>query len=264
MKLLAELIRGAAPLWDEPDPVKDPVAEPKAEPVAEPKAEPEPAAQPDAALPKWAQDRINKLTAQKADLQSKLNSAAKPAPATAATAAPLDPAADWDSRLADAAQRQAQAMVATQTFNERCNAAVEAGRAEYGEAEFNAAVAGLQKLVDATDAASIATYQDMLESALETGKAADLIYELGRDLNEAQRVFDLSPKKRAIELAQRAAKAGSVAEPSSAAKPIRAIEPRGGRHEQISADDTERADKLSTAEWMARRNAQVAAQAGRR
>lgn len=208
----------------------------------------------------WKDRRIAALTAQKAELARKLNT---PPQTTQAPNKPIDPAADWDERLRTEAAKQAQSIVAVQTFNEKCNAAVSAGREEYGEAEFNASVSGLQQLVDGSDAASIANYQDFLESAIETGSGAALIFELGKDQNEAERILALPPKRRAIELAKKATTVAKEPEPSNASKPIRPIEPRGGRHEQISPSDAERSDNLSTADWMDRRNAEVASRAAR-
>ncbi len=69
----------------------------------------------------------------------------------------------------------------------------------------------------------------------------------------------MNPRKMTIELA-RLAGAGKDPGVSAAPKPITPITPVGNRHEQIAASDPAKADQLSSAEWHARRNAEVAAQ----
>lgn len=263
MHRLGELVRGLGPVWDTvPEgaaaPVVEPVAPapvtPAAAPAAAAAAAPAPAPV-EPPKPDWKDKRIAQLTARLA---------AKPAsPAPAPAPAQPDPTADFNARVNAAAQQQAQALAATAAFNQKCNEIVEAGRTTFGKDEFNSSVSGLLKLVDMADAGSAANYTDFLETAIETGAGAELLFELGRDLDEAQRVLELSPKKRAIELARKAESLGATAEPSKAPKPIRVIEAKGVRHEEIDPADASRADNLPIADWMERRNKQVAGRARR-
>lgn len=272
MKILAELMRGTAPLFEGENEggaagagnetqAGGAAADTQAGgAAAETQAagagnDTQPAAAAAPAAPDWKDRRIAQLTARNAQLAQKV--AAQPAPAPKA---PLDPTADFESRVAAQAAAQADALVAARTFNEKCNAEVDKGRGEFGANEFNASVSSLLLLVDTSDASSMANYQDFLESAIETGAGAALIFELGKNPDEAEKILALPPKRRAIELARKADAVAKPAEPSNAPRPMRAIESHGGRHEAIKASDPARADTLSTADWMARRNAEVAAQ----
>ena len=90
----------------------------------------------------------------------------------------------------------------------------------------------------------------------------------GADLDEAERLLTMPTAKRAAAVIKRGLKATrdddgqdrdvSGGRPAKELpKPIRPVRDRGGRHEEIAPDDPERANKLSMADWMARRQAQV-------
>jgi hypothetical protein len=115
----------------------------------------------------------------------------------------------------------------------------------------------LRKLADPNDPISMATYNGFLAAALETGEAPKLIYALGSDLNEANRILSLPPLKMAVELTKLAAKPEQQI--SKASKPITPLNGRGVAHEAVDPTDPTRADALSTKAWMERRNAQLAA-----
>ena len=204
------------------------------------------------ATPDWRERRIAKLTAQLHEAREKLGAAAS-APPPAAAPAPTD---ELINRRAEALARE---MEATRAFNERCNAAADAGRSAFGEAEFNSRVAALHKVYDPADPGQVAAYNLMLEAAIETGQGPALLHRLGGDLNEAARVLALPPVKMALELAKLAVPRDPA--PSAAPKPITPIGNRGASNERIRPDDPERADTLSTAEWIRRREEQVRAAA---
>lgn len=202
----------------------------------------------------WKDERLAQKTAQLAAVRAELAAAQ----AKAAGEKSLDPVADFDARVNEAATRQAAALAARASFNDKCNAAAQAGRTAFGEKAFNESLAELVGLVDLTDPQAQLGYNEFLASALETGEAPKIIFELGRDPEQAMKILAMSPRKMTIELAKLAG-AGKVANVSSAPRPITPIESRGGRHEQIAASDPEKADNLSTPDWMARREAEVAA-----
>ncbi len=158
-----------------------------------------------------------------------------------------------ERRVNDRAAQQAQ----WDAFNRACEGAAAAGREQYGQTEFATRVNELRKLADPNDPVSMATYNGFLAAALETGEAPKLIYALGSDLNEANRILSLPPLKMAVELTKLAAKPEQQI--SKAAKPIQPLNGRGVTHEAIDPADTSRADNLSTKAWMERRNAQIAA-----
>lgn len=200
----------------------------------------------------WRDKRIATLTRRLRELQEKGPPAPAPAPA-AQPAAPLSPPTDLDALV----NQRAREMAAVQDFNRRCDETALAGRTTFGEAEFNGRIDNLRKLVDNTDPQSVQTYNSLLMAALETGDAAKVLFDLGADLNEAQRVLSMSPTKMAVELTRKAAM--PTPDVSRAPKPITPVSTRPGSHERIEPDDADRSDNLSTAEWMRRREAQVAA-----
>lgn len=204
----------------------------------------------------WKDQRIASLTAR-------LNAerAKNAQPQGEAPKAPLDPTADFDSRVREAAVQQATVMTAQAQFNRDCNSAAEAGRDKFGKEKFNASVSALQTLMDPTDGGSVAAYNEFLLAALETGDAPTLLYELGQDMGEAQRILSLPPLKRVVELTKRVAKAPST-EVSNLPKPITPVDSVGSRHVDIAPSDP-RGDELPTDVWMARREAEIKAKAAR-
>ena len=207
----------------------------------------------------WRDKRIAKLTAQLREAQAKAAGATAGAKPGEAAAGDVVPASEVD-RLAN---ERAAVLAAQAEFNSRCNAAALAGRQAFGDAQFNSRVEGLKQLMDREDAVSQATYFAFLEAALDTGEGPRLIFELGGDLNEASRIMGLPPVKMGIELERRAkaqaAAGGNDLAGSKAPKPITPVGARGRSHDAIDPRDPARADNIDTAEWMRRRNEQVAA-----
>lgn len=246
----------AAPAAEAPAPAADPAA------AAPAPAGSAPAAAPAEKTTDWRDRRIARLTAQLREEQQK-GKAATAAPA--AKAAPLDPTADFNSRVAAAAAAQ----VAATRFNEKSNAAAASGRAKYGKDEFNSSIRSLvsQFVPDDSDRDALGRYNAFITAALATGHAEDVIYELGRNLDEAESVMELDPLEMTAELTRRFAvpTSGSAAanknEISGAPKPIRPIVP--GNETILDPTNPDQAGKLSTAEWMARRNEQVAKRSAR-
>ena len=202
---------------------------------------------------KKLEERVNKLTAQKRALEEQL------ANKQAATGR-LDPKDDAAlerivaERAEALAETKATAKAAQRVFDEKCIAAVELGRASYKD--FDDRVKELQStIIDPSDSTTSQKYVNFIDALLETGEAHKLIYELGSDPEEVERIVKLSPVKQGIELAKLASK---VPEPvSNAPRPITPIGSRSASHVKIDPNDPSRADNLSTAEWMARRAAQV-------
>ena len=158
-------------------------------------------------------------------------------------------------------EQRARELSAIQDFNRRCDEAALAGRAAFGEMEFNGRIANLQKLVDNSDPTSVQAYNSLLMAAIDTGEGPRVLHALGADLNEAQRILGLQPTRMVVELMKRAA--SPEPQLSLAPKPIQPIGVRGATHERISPDDPDRSDHLSTSEWMRRREAQLSERRGR-
>lgn len=138
-------------------------------------------------------------------------------------------------QLADqkAAQRQ---------FDNDCNLAFVKGKAAHPE-DFEDAIRSF--------AALGGTQREVLEDVLATDNPADVLYELGKDADEAARVLALPPKRRLAEMIKMANKPAAKPAVSRAAAPIK---PVGG----TNAKDFDFADdKADDADWFARRQKAV-------
>jgi hypothetical protein len=185
---------------------------------------------------------------------------AQPAARTAAERAPSPQ--ELQALVAEEATRQ--------NFNERCNTAAVAGREAH--ADFDKVVLG-----DLTSISPVVGQNGrpvlpvtLLEAALETGQASEVLYALGQDVNEASRIMGLRPVAQAVELAKFANKLQTAAAPAEPevdddGKPIipnvsRAPAPIKPRVKQSAvkpswkAEDT---DNFSTEEWIRQREKQV-------
>lgn len=208
-------------------------------------AAPEPTPEPTPEPPKedWKDKRIAKLTARLAEARK----------AEAAPQAP-DPTADFNRRVAEAAAQQ----VAAQEYNRKCNEAAKKGKELFG-ADFDVALTQLRSLVNENDPEEVGSYNQFINAGLETEHLPELIAILGNNLGEASRILALPPVKMGIELAKLAlAEPKAAPEPvSELRKPIRPV--GGGRGDHLAVDpaDPSRADSLSTAEWMKRREASL-------
>jgi uncharacterized protein with beta-barrel porin domain len=195
----------------------------------------------------WRDRRIAQLTAKLREEQAK--NATKPVETTTTTQTqPVIPDAEIDRR----ADIKAQALAAQRAFDEACNSVVSAGRTAFPD--FDARVAEMKRLITPNDANSGAAYNAFIAAAIATGEAPRLIHELGGNLNEAARIMALPPIQQGVELTKLALRA--PADPTKAPKPPTPIRATGGSHDAIDPSDPERADNLSTAEWMRRREAQ--------
>lgn len=254
----------------EPTPELEPTAAPSGSPsttAPPPVGEGEPASPQDTPAPPpttepptqdWRDKRIATLTRRLRELQERgVSPTASPPPGTTtpppATTPPYQPPTDLDALV----NQRARELAAVQDFNRRCDETALAGRVAFGESEFNGRINNLRQLVDNTDPQSVQAYNSLLMAALETGEAARVLFDLGADLNEAQKVLSMTPTRMAVEMTRKATMATSTV--SNAPKPITPINSRPGSHERISPDDPDRSDNLSTAEWMRRREEQLAA-----
>ena len=199
----------------------------------------------------WKDRRMAVLTARLREAEAR----AKELAGGAKPPGPALPEAEINERAA----RLAREMEAQREFNRRCDETAEQGRKAFGDQPFSERVNALRQIFDPQDPKQVADYNLMLDAIIETGRGAELVHRLGGDLDEAARLLALtaSPVKLGIELAKLAAPRAAPAL-SAAPKPITPIGSRGAGNEKIDPDDVERADRLSTAEWMRRREAQVA------
>lgn len=237
-----------------------PQSAPDPEPQSEPEPEPEPKATAGeatkAAGADWWQRRIDKLTAQKKALETENAALKQGQPTPGQQPQPLpQPAGAGDFQ--SAVQAEAQRLAEAERFNVQCAEIANAGKAAYGDDQFNRSVSALVAMVDRSDPGEVQAYRGLIEAAIATGEAPRIIHLLGSDPNEAARIMVLPPARMGVELAKMAA-AKPDRTVSGAPRPASVPRGSGGAaapHTAIDPTDPERADRLTTAEWMARREA---------
>lgn len=151
-------------------------------------------------------------------------------------------------------REEAERLAAAQDFNRRCNNVANEGKKKFSD--FNDRIGNLQHLYTPGNASEEAAYARMLEAALETDEPERVLYELGGDMDMAERMMGLSPVKMGMEMAKIAAKKGE-AEPSNAPRPIKPVGDRGTSATEIDPADPARADNLSKDTWFKRRQADI-------
>src|SRR5215472_13236711 len=212
----------------------------------------------------WRDRRIGELTQRTRELRAELERArAGQAPPNGQHQQPPNPQGypPPDQNLIDAQiQQRAEILAANQEFNRRCNEVAEAGRRSY--ADFDLQVSRLVGLVDANDPQGIQSYNAFLNAALETGEASKIIHALGGDLNEASRILALNPVRMAVELTRLAAR--PMTELSNAPRPINPASTAVQAQRTSTSPDDPGSDNMSTAEWMRRREEQIAGRNTRR
>ena len=247
---------GASPVTPAPAAGDSPAAadeEPAAAAVADPAAAADAAeAQPsEAPLPEWRQKQFNKVYARLKAVEAERDALKAQRPDAPA----LDEAE---------VQRRAEALAQQQTFIAQVKQADTLGRATF--ADFDTRVAKVYELANTGTAAERAAYDTRLRTAMETGQAHRIMYELGGDMAKASEMLELaaaSPVKMALEVAKMSLVKGEP-EPSKTPKPITPIGGKGQGLHEIAPSDPVRADKLSTDEWMRRRSEEVKAAGAQR
>lgn len=217
--------------------------------------------------PKWAQDRINELTAKRYEAErsakvdrERANAAEEllskftntPAPTTTTGEPPKTPVlseAEIERRVNERA-----AQVARQNeFDKACNNIADAGQKEFkdwGEALSNLAMVG------ATGAGS---NPEFLETAIELKSPQKVLHYLGTNLDQAKRIVEMPPKKMALELARLEATLNAPA-PAPLAPPVSSapapIIPVGGAAKAGNPDIND--PNLAPDQWFELRAKQVA------
>lgn len=182
--------------------------------------------------------------------------------------APLSP-----QELERRVRAEAQSLSAQQDYNKRCNEVVFKGREAHQD--FDKVVLG-----DLTQMSPVADErtgqptlpQPLILAALETGIAPEVLYALGKNRNEADRIMSLAPVAQAVAVASFAQKVKSEADAAAAAAaaqenpgaddasvsrapaPKRTPTPRGSATPAWDPADTEH---FSMDEWMRNREKDV-------
>lgn len=170
----------------------------------------------------------------------------------------IPPPAQGSPEFERAVNDRAMATAATLTFNAKCNKIAAEGAAKYQD--FQASVGTWNRLGELT--------VPIVEAADETGHAADIIYELGKNPAEAERILKLPPISQVAAVMKFAQKytgtptgATRVGAISAAGEPVRAAVGGSARAQEPSLFDT---DKLTTAQWIEQREADLERKASAR
>lgn len=230
--------------------VIEPVVVPVVEPVkpVEPVVEPKPV-EPVVVKKDWKDDRIAKLTH---DLNEERRNKVAP---VAPVQNPGETEAQFAQRVDEAATTKAQLMAAQADWDRQCNAVADQGKKEFPD--FDARLAAITSTINPQDQREVMAYNDVLAAAIETGAAHKVLYALGSDPGEYQRLMKLSPVKRAMELGTMASKLTNDPEPSKLPKPITPVGSGGIHYEGIAPDDAAKGMKLPKKEWYAQREKQA-------
>jgi len=197
-------------------------------------------------------ERINKVTAE---LKKAQEGAAKPPPPTAGSPE------DLQRQIEERASSLADARASLIEFNRETGKVLSSGKKAFPD--FLEKVEAFKSAaLDSSDPQGTAKYQGIVSAIMEAaegdyGVSAKIIHALGEDPERAEELAKMSPTKLGSELAKLAS-----AEPPEAISrvpkaPSAVVGGRGVASLPIDPTDPARASKLSMADWMARRNADV-------
>jgi hypothetical protein len=244
-----EVETGVAPAPTESEVVVE--TEPKVE--AEPKAPEAPAPVEPPSTP-WYEKRISELSAARNEERKRaetLQAEILRIQAAAQPAAGKGEARYTEQEVAQIVAQRVTAEAQVLDFDRRCQEVYNAGSAAY--ADFDGAVKTLRETFGLTP--------EFVETALATGKAADVLYELGKHPEKAQEILALPERAQIIAVANLAA--GIAAKPavrqnSLAPSPI---SPKVGS--ASASGEAGLSPDLSMKEWMARRDQMLSKKASR-
>lgn len=202
--------------------------------VVTPPPPPAAAAEPPAqVVPQGLLDRIDRLTRDKKELEERLRAA--PAAAAVAPAAPAvvmpSPAPVFDAAEID---RRANDIANQRLFTSKCNTIAEAGGRAHQD---------FPQVVQTLGAMGVLS-PSLINAADEIGQPSELLYALGKDLNEAARIGALAPEQQAIALMRFSQKQAEVAgKKVSGAPPPPDVTVNGGAapspEEPLAEDDAD-------------------------
>lgn len=225
------------------DPETTVAADPGATAPVEPVTDPAPILE----APKpvdWRERRMGELAAQKRALEDRLAALeAKPKETPQADGEARYTEAEVLTRANDLALRRTQDM----RFNDQCNDVFSKGSEKFQD--FQSTLGSFSQLGGLN--------RQFVEAVLQAGdKAPEVLYTLGKDLNEAARIMSLPPMEQAYEIARRALteapKATVSVDVSKAPAPIKPKVGGATKAEPSVYDDT-----ISTADWITMRNKQL-------
>lgn len=214
---------------------------------------------------KWQERRQNaELQAQLAEAQRKMdeltNGQAYPPVQQPDPLAAPQARTYTEAEARQMAEGLARQQSAQGRFDHEVNTAIIEGRRGYQD--FDASIESLRRFGPLPPYFVAAVLEAGQVAGTDEAKAADILYALGKDLTEADRILSLPPERQGVALAKfathKAKPAGQtlVAPPaSSAPPPVRSVVGGGGRS-SFNPDDP----NTDIKEWMKWRETQLAAQ----
>lgn len=227
-------------------------------------------APPAPAVPDRAQQRMNQLVAERwaerrraeeAEqrnrlLQEQLNQTREALqPQVDANGQPIAPQAQPVRREAPQDLQAMAAQIANQNeFNRQVQEEVLRGRdpARGGHADFDQVASNLQRFGELP--------RTFVEAALATGKGAEVMYHLGGDIAEADRILSMPPIQQAVALATLAQTIKPTVAKTITSAP-NPVTPRTGSSRTTTTPSLED-ENMSTEAWIALREKQLAAKKG--
>lgn len=201
----------------------------------------------DDGVPEWAKRRFGELTKQRAEAERRAQ-ALELELQQIRSGSQQQPTQEYQGAAHAYQQSEtdtyalAQKIADTQLFNQRCDQIYESGTKEFND--FDAALGNFQMLGGLPRA--------LVEAAEATGNPAKVIYELGKNPDEAMRIMNLPPVRMGVELAKRANASPAPKPISKAPAPISPVD--GGKRMPDGL-----ADDLDDREWIMRRQKEVEA-----
>lgn len=157
--------------------------------------------------------------------------------------------AEFNAAVEAEAEKRVDARIATQQFNQRCNAVADAGEKAYAK-DWDDTVANLRMLGDDGNIPKM-----LLDAALEADDPAAALHHLGQDPEEAMRILSLPPIQQIAQVVKHGVKKAKAAVPKPKTGAPDPIEPLGGGGEVGDGDGL--TDDVDDETWLRNRNAQV-------
>jgi hypothetical protein len=207
------------------------------------------------------QKRIDQLTAELRDTQRRLTEKSQPEITTKEPAAPKrEDFADYEEYIEAKAEHKA-----TQAAGKAIDEARKAQRQEHETAQESQQQRAFMEARETTLDRGVEAYEDfeavttnedltitpvMADALLSSDKGHDLWYHLGKHPEVAEKIANMHPVQQLMELGRLEASLAVAKKTSAAPKPTEVVQGRGSFNNALN-------DKLSTKEWIKRRNEEV-------
>lgn len=212
---------------------------------------------PESKTPEWAERRFRKLTEQKYQARAEADMARREAEALRQRLSQYEVQPQQARQEANQdpyvlAEQIAEQRLKAQQFDQRANSIVELGSKEFKD-DFAGAVKNLQLLGALFDDKGAPT--EFSEAVAEYDQPHKILYHLGTNPDEAERILSLPARAQARELARLEARLSQdrPVEPPAVSKAPPPVKPVGAK----AVSDGGPSEKDDIATWMKKRSAEV-------